>query len=343
MTIQSASLLFCLYLAAAGCAPSVAQPPRLPEPAPTASIVSELNEKLVSLGDTGRGSSANYKIGPEDLLTFTIYNISEKDALFTPRVTAARVSQDGNITLPMIGEVAVQGLTVKEVERLVRERYDKYIREPEVGALVSEYRQRVSVIGAVQKSGLYELTGPKSVIDILAMAGGVTEKAGSQVHIYRKDAQNRRESHVLDLEALVNNAGLITADNAPRINLPVEPGDVVNVPQAGMFFVDGAVRKPGSYPLGRRYTLSQALATAGGVDHELNSNDITVFRRMGAGDTQAINLNLSDVLAGTTADPYVKADDVIVVPVSTGKYVVRRFIGTLVGGVSIGSLIPRPY
>jgi polysaccharide export outer membrane protein len=106
-----------------------------------------------------------------------------------------------------------------------------------------------------------------------------------------------------------------------------------------MFFVDGAVRKPGSYQLGRRYTLSQALATAGGVDPELNSNDITVFRRQRVGDTQAINLNLSDVLAGTTADPYVKADDVIVVPVSTGKYIVKRFIGTLVGGVTIGSFV----
>jgi polysaccharide export outer membrane protein len=180
------------------------------------------------------------------------------------------------------------------------------------------------------------------VIDILAMAGGVSEKAGSQVHIYRKDAQNRRESHVLDLEALVNNAGLITADNAPHINLLVEPGDVINVPQAGMFFVDGAVRKPGSYQLGNRYTLSRALATAGGVDPELNSNEITVFRRQGMGGTQAINLNLSDVLAGATADPYVKADDVIVVPVSTGKYIVKRFIGTLVGGVSIGEVI-RPY
>jgi polysaccharide export outer membrane protein len=318
------------------------QPPPFPEPAPSSSIVSELNEKLVSLGDAGRGSSANYKIGPEDLLTFTIYNISEKDALFTPRVTAARVSEDGNIRLPMIGDMAVQGLTVKEVERLVRERYDKYIREPEISGQVSEYRQRVSVIGAVQKSGLYELTGPKTVIDILAMAGGVTEKAGSQVHIYRKDAQNRRESHVLDLEALVNNAELITADNVPHINLLVEPGDVINVPQAGMFFVDGAVRKPGSYPLGRRYTLSQALATAGGVDPELNSSDITVFRRRGAGDTETIGLNLNDVLAGTTVDPYVKADDVIVVPVSTGKFIVKRFIGTLVGGMSLGSFI-RPY
>ena len=342
MTIQVAAVFACLFLAA-GCAPSVVQPPPLSEQAASAPSVTELNEKLVSLGDAGRGSSANYKIGPEDLLTFTIYNISEKDALFTPRVAAARVSEDGKITLPMIGEVAVQGLTVKDVERLVRERYDKYIRDPEIGAAVSEYRQRVSVIGAVQKSGLYELTGPKSVIDILAMAGGVTEKAGSQVHIYRKDAQNRRESHVLDLEALVNNAGLITADNAPHINLLVEPGDVINVPQAGMFFVDGAVRKPGSYQLGRRYTLSQALATAGGVDPELNSNDITVFRRQRAGDTQAINFNLNDVLAGTTADPYVKADDVIVIPVSTGKYIVKRFIGTLVGGISLGHVVPRSY
>ena len=137
---------------------------------------------------------------------------------------------------------------------------------------------------------------------MLAMAGGVSEKAGSQVHIYRQGA-NGRETHVIDLAILANSAGLINANNAAMINMPVEPGDMINVPEAGMFFVDGAVRRPGSYPLGRSYSLSQALATAGGVDPELNSNDISILRRQGPGEVQTITLNLTEVISGSAADP----------------------------------------
>jgi polysaccharide export outer membrane protein len=170
------------------------------------------------------------------------------------------------------------------------------------------------------------------------MAGGVTEKAGSQVHVYRQ-TEKGREAHVIDLAVLANNVGLINADNAATVNLPVEPGDLINVPEAGMFFVDGAVQKPGSYPLGRRYSLSQALATAGGVNVELYSEDVTILRRKAAGDVQIIALNLTDVMNGSATDPQIQPDDVIVVPTSAGKYLVRRFIGNLIGGVSLGSLI----
>jgi polysaccharide export outer membrane protein len=167
----------------------------------------------------------------------------------------------------------------------------------------------VAGIGAVQKPGVFELTGPKSVIELLAMAGGVSEKAASQVRIYRQGA-NGREAHVIDLVVLTNSVGLINANNSAMINMPVEPGDMVNVPEAGMFFVDGAVRRPGPYPLGRRYSLSQAVAAASNVDPELSSNDIAIF---GASRLMRfIALNLTDVMNGSIADPQIRPDDVIV-------------------------------
>ena len=110
-----------------------------------------------------------------------------------------------------------------------------------------------------------------------------------------------------------------------------------------MFFVDGAVRKPGSYLLGRRYSLTQALATAGGIDRELNSNEISIFRRSGPGKVDTLIFDLDAVLAGSALDPELQPDDVILLSVSSGKYFVKRFIGTLIGGLSIGSFIPRPY
>lgn len=289
--------------------------------------------------------STDYQIGPEDLLEITLFNIPESHGMerqVTPRITLVRVSHQGQISLPVVGEIDMKGLTISAAEQRLRERYDRYLYNPQVGVLVKEFRQRVSIMGAVQKPGFFELTGPKTVIEILAMAGGVTEKAGSQIHIYRVGPKER-ENHIIDLSVLANSIGLVSAANANTINMPVQPGDMINVPEAGMFFVDGAVRKPGSYLLGRRYSLTQALATAGGIDRELNASEISIFRRSGPGKVETLVFDLDAVMAGNAVDPELQPDDVILLPVSSGKYFVKRFIGTLIGGLSIGSYVPRPY
>ncbi len=305
--------------------------------------VSDINRTLAALAGS-TAISGDYRVGPEDLLQITLYNVTAEtaltpssDARMTPRTLSIRVSQQGIIALPLLGEIKVSGMTASDVENALRKAYEKYIYNPQVGVFVTEYRQRVSVIGAAVKTGVFELTGPKTVIDILAMAGGVTEKAGTQVHIYRQ-GPNGRETHVIDLLALASNASLINADNAGLITMPVQAGDVINIPPAGTFFVDGAVRKPGPYPLGRHYSLSQALATAGGVDPELNSSDITIFRRKGpSSGMEPISVDYAAVLAGSAVDPQIEEDDVILVPMSSAKYFVKRFIGSLVDGISIGS------
>jgi len=118
----------------------------------------------------------------------------------------------------------------------------------------------------------------------------------------------------------------------------MQAGDVVNVPQSGMFFVDGAVGKPGSYALGRNYTLRQALATAGGVNDELaDYGAVTINRRHTADKMETLSVDLNAVIAGTSTDPQVLPDDVILVPVSGFKFFVKRFIGTIISGVSVGS------
>jgi polysaccharide export outer membrane protein len=273
--------------------------------------------------------SADYRVGPEDRLQITLYSIPETDTGgVIPRTTEVVVSQQGKITLPMLGDMAVTGLTSGGLEAGLRERYKKYFLDPQVGVLVKEYRsQGASVIGSVQRPGVFPLSGPKTLIDLLAMAGGVTETAGGQVHLYRQ-ASEGRQNYIVDLYALTN------TDRS--LNLPIQNGDVINVPKAGMFFVDGAVRKPGSYALDRPYTFSQALATAGGVDNsEANSSAITVFRRRGPTETEAVSVNMHTILAGGAADPPIQANDVIFVPTSTGKYLVKRFLGAIGMGIGV--------
>jgi len=337
------TFFLCLFTMVLGCgsvaeqkAQTAAQAPRPTSDSGTA--VNEIN-KALSLSSSQTGSALDYRVGPDDLLQVTIYNIPEQEARATPRMVILRVSQQGMIVVPLVGELNVKGMTVADVQRELAKLYSKYIRNPQVGVMVTEYRQRVSVMGAVQKPGVFELTGPKTVIDMLALAGGVTEKAGNQVHVYRQDDKGNRQSMVIDLMVLANNTGAVTdGKNVQAVNMPMLAGDVVNVPQSGMFFVDGAVGKPGSYALGRNYSLRQALATAGGVDAELaDYSAVTINRRHAADKMETISVDLNSVIAGTATDPQVQPDDVILVPMSGFKYFVKRFIGTIVSGVSVGS------
>jgi polysaccharide export outer membrane protein len=343
---------FALTLAtiiAGGCAVPQKYPTqsRAPESAPAASAVSpkveEINKAISAASQQSAGSSKDYKLGPDDLIQITIYNIPEQEARVTPRTTTLRVSQDGVVVIPLLGQMQVRGKTAGELEGELNKRYAKYIRNPQVGVLVMEFRQRVSVMGAVQKPGVFDLTGPRSVVDALALAGGVTEKAGNQVHVYRQDAAGTRQSMVIDLTMLANSTGHVSNQNgAAPINMPLQAGDVVNVPQSGMFFVDGAVGKPGSYALGRNYTVSQALATAGGVDPELADYEaVTINRRVSPEKVEIIPVDLKAVTAGRAVDPQLQADDVVLVPMSSLKYFVKRFVGTIFSGVSAGSFMGR--
>jgi polysaccharide export outer membrane protein len=204
----------------------------------------------------------------------------------------------------------------------LRSQYSKYIHNPQIGVYIREYRgQQVSVIGAVRTPGVYQLTGPKMLVDMLSIAGGITERAGGQVHIYRQGPEGR-QSQVIDLLVLASNPGMV--------NMPVQAGDVINVPQAGTFFVDGAVGSPGSYALNRPYTLTRALAVAGGVTRTLASySGISIFRRRDGLEAEKIPVNLGEILAGKQSDPQIEADDVIVVPISTAKFIVERFLGRI--------------
>jgi polysaccharide export outer membrane protein len=237
-----------------------------------------------------------------------------------------RLSQAGIITLPLLGDVSAMGLTTTDLERSLRKRYEEFIHDPQVGVYVKEYRgQQVSVIGAVGKPGMYQLTGPRTLVDVLSMAGGINEKAGSQAHLYRQGTQGR-QTYVIDLLALANNTA--------QVNMPVQAGDMISVPLAGTFFVDGAVHRPGAYPLSQTYTLTQALVIAGGVNDTLAAySDVTIFRRRNGAEPDKIPIDLKAIFVGTAQDPYVEAEDVILVPVSTSKYIVERFIGRIgIGG-----------
>jgi polysaccharide export outer membrane protein len=294
--------------------------------------ITQINNALTAASLQTPAAPQDYRLGPEDLLQITLFNIPQGEASATPRQTEVRVGQEGKISLPLLGDVEVAGLTPSGLEQLLRGRYDQYLHNPQVGVQVKEYRsQAVTVTGAVRNPVVYQLTGPKTLIDLLAIAGGINERAGGQVHLYRQGPEGR-QSYVIDLLALASKPALV--------NMPVQAGDIINVQQAGTFFVDGAVRTPGSYPLSQPYTLTQALSVAGGVNRELASySELAIYRRSNGAEAQIIPVDLSAIWDGKANDPAIESDDVIVVPMSTAKYIVRRFFGTI-GLGSVPGYIP---
>jgi polysaccharide export outer membrane protein len=195
-------------------------------------------------------ASEDYRLGAGDLLKIVVFDHDELNL-------DARVSQTGNITFALVGQVPVGGLSTREAELLLAKRLAEggFVSQPQVSILVADYEsQKVSVMGQVTKAGQYPLDSSKSVLDALALAGGLlSDTAGDDATLVRADG-----THVaIDLPRLF--------DGDPAMNLPVHDGDTVFVQRAAQFYVYGEVQHPGQYRLPRNTTISGAISIGGGL------------------------------------------------------------------------------
>ncbi len=249
-----------------------------------------------------------YRVGPGDLLELKVFQVDELSQ-------TVRVSEDGSITLPLVGRVMVEGLTQEGVvQKLTGLLQAKYVKNPQVTIFIKEYKnQQVAVIGAVEKAGSYELVGRKNLLQIISMAGGFSETAGNEVFILREGADGATSTISIDLKDLLVNGN-------QTLNVPIEPSDVINVPvdREIRVFVMGRVTKPGAIKakLSEGITLLQAIADAGGLAEGAKEGSITITRKDKAGKEQKIKVNLKDILKGRKKDIPLREGDVVFVPES---------------------------
>jgi len=302
-------------------------PARTPPASADATELVPLDREMALAVERAPGSTSDYRVGPEDLLEVTLFDLEEKTG--EPRHVTARVSQSGSITLPLVGQVAVGSQTPVQAEETLRGRYRKYIHDPQIAVFVKEYRSyRVSVVGYVEKPGVYEISGERSLLEVLAMAGGLNKTAGKTVQISRR-RDDRLETLLIDLDRLSH-------DGDMRLNLPMMRGDVVNVPKAGVVYVQGSVKKPGAYRLRDAMTVMQAIGAAGGWDDKLaNRGGTRLFRRQERGERQEIPIDIAAINSGRAEDVRLAENDIVVVPMSLPRYVIDRFIGGIGMGLSI--------
>lgn len=270
----------------------------------------DLNEKLASLAAMSAVSNdllrREYGVGAGDILDVAVFNVEELN-------TKVRVSRAGTILMPLLGELEVAGKSVREIEELIEKRLTEFMHDPDVAIFVAEYNsQQVSVNGAVNDPALHTLTRPRTVMELLSMSGGLTEDAGKQIYVRTViDGESRRV--IMDLDQVLRNAH----DEDHRIL--VSGGDSIFVPQAGTVFVEGAVNKPGAYPLKGNTGVVEAIAMAGGAKFEAQEDKIRIVTITTTGDREIVFLNLDEVRANETPSVALSDGDIVLVPTSKVK------------------------
>ncbi len=260
-----------------------------------------------------QGSNAvlEYLIGPKDILKVTVYGHDD----LTQQVL---VQADGSFMFPLIGRVTAGEMTVKELERKLAVLLARgFIRNPQVTVVVQEFRSKtVYVVGEVQKPGSYPLSGSTTLVEILAMAGPMTQNAAAEVLVVRPPSGVEVAGPTLP-PSLAAPAGEASSEAAApetgagseviRVNIRdlqagamdknvlLKPHDTVFVPQAPKVFVSGEVRNPGAYAFFPGMTARQLISVAGGLTQYGSDGRLRVVRELD-GKSREVKFHLDDVV-----------------------------------------------
>ncbi|MGI4844750.1 MAG: polysaccharide export protein EpsE [Janthinobacterium lividum] len=240
----------------------------------------------------GVAAAAEVLLGPGDVVKLSVYGSPDLSL-------ETRVSESGNITFPLLGQVAVGGLSVAAAEKKIGDMLEKggYLKKAQVNMLVTTLAsQQVSVLGYVNRPGRYAVEGRRKVLDLLAMAGGIHGDGGDIINLVRtRDGNTTRET--IDVVDMVRKGEL-------NKDYEVAGGDIIYVERAPRAYVTGEVQRPGPFRLERGMTVQQAVSAGGGLSMRGSNNGMKVTRKDGNGNPVTIDVKASDP---------VQVDDVIVV------------------------------
>ncbi len=281
--------------------------------------------------------TASYLVGPEDLLTIRVQDIEEFNPQSLPPV---RVDSQGNIRLPVIGRIHTAGATVVEIEAMIAKALLTIMNKPEVSVTVTESGScPVSVLGAVRNPGVHQISGRKTLFEVLSLAGGLSPDAGNTIMITRRVEAGAlpltKVSRDIRGQFLVGEVKVRAVMEAkdPSANIDVMPRDVITVPKAELVYVIGAVKKSGGFVLNEKEQMSalQALSLAEGLDAMASAKGARILRQDEAGTARAeIPINLRSILEGTSRDVALHANDILFVPDSKAKSATMRALETAI-------------
>jgi polysaccharide export outer membrane protein len=246
-------------------------------------------------------------IGPGDLLHVTVFRESDLEQ-------RVRVKDSGDVGLQLIGDVPVKGLSPAEAAESIARRYrgGNFLNYPQVAVFVEESAtESVAVLGEVGRPGTVPLTSPRSLIDVISEAGGLTPFADRHITIHR-------EGRAARTVFLSNSTDKALAD----ADILVVPGDTVLVPKAGIVYVLGDVGRPGGFSMQdeARLSLLEALTLAGGANKTAAEGKARLLRKVSGTVIEQL-LALPAIERGKQPDLELQADDVVYIPFSMVKNV----------------------
>lgn len=278
-------------------------------------------------------TSERYRIGPGDVLEIRVYN--------RPQLSrdAVRVEGNGMIRMPLIeGEIQAACRTEGELAKDISTRYARYYRNLPVDVFIKEYHaSEVALIGAINEQGRYQMQRRIRLLELLTFAKGPSEKAGETINIVRAP---RKDLCAVNSESAHSEGGLIslrlndTLRGAADSNPYVEPGDIVTIPEAEQVYVVGNVYSPKALPLREPITVSRAIAMAGGPLRDSKTDHVRIVRQAGGGSQSEMYVNLNAIAQKKAEDLMLKPNDIVEVPESTGKSIIRSLLGAVTPSVA---------
>jgi polysaccharide biosynthesis/export protein len=249
-------------------------------------------------------SGREYIIGPGDVLEIRVWDNDDLQRTI-------EVSQQGAFTFPLIGKINADGLSVFELENLIKKSLDNgYLVASQVNVSVIEYKsQKVFVLGEVQNPGSYALKRKIHLLELISEAGGFTDKAGRTITIIRH--KSHKQSGELAALTVDTNGENITLDlsafkaDSSYDNFFVETGDSIYVNPAPRVFVSGQVKEPGEFAWEKGLTVRQAISLAGGATQMAAPKRTRIIRIKNNGKEEELSVHMDDLL---------KPDDIINVP-----------------------------
>ena len=223
-------------------------------------------------------------LGAGDILRVSVYG--------NPDLTLdTKISEAGSITFPLIGEVALEGLSTSLAEKKIGGLLESggFLRKAQVNIVVTALQsQLVSVLGQVNRPGRYPMDGKRSVTDMLAMAGGIAPDGGDSITLIRS-RNGKSAKRTIDIIEMVRTGNLAE-------NYDLESNDVVYVERAPRYYIYGEVQRPGLYRLEKSMTVLQGLSAGGGLTPRGTERNIRIKRRDANGVLQIIEAKHDDLI-----------------------------------------------
>jgi polysaccharide export outer membrane protein len=334
----------------------------------------QANARLEELAREAARHPLDTTIGPGDLIHVDVFDVPDLSR-------DVRVSMSGEITLPLIpGAIRVGGLTPFQAQdKIAKELLQNgLVTHPQVSVMMKEqHGASISVLGAVSKPGIYQEPRPMTVLEALALAGGLASDAGSVVMVTRpvrpmgtnepgtiQPVAQTTEGRVTPAAAgssaasegapptnvvippaqtITVNVDHLLESGESAYNVPVYGGDIVTVPHAGIVYVAGAVNQAGGFVLPNsqdHMSVLRAMALAHGTVLTAKLNRSVIIRKAKDGKEQQVNVRLGDILSQKMPDQPLYANDILFVPDSNAKRAFYKAANAAIS-VSTGVLVFR--